>query len=330
MKYLKPLFLLLGIGLFGLILKETDLHEVWKQISNVGFWGILIVFFLYTFTYFADVVVWLLTMPDLPINFRWLKRFYLIRMAGTAFNYVTPLASIGGEPIKAMLLKNHYGIGYRDSGISIVLAKTADVIGLVLFLTLGFVALTFSTKIGSTNKFIAGVGLIVLVICITGFFLVQRYKITSTGANWLSKTSFGEKFKHALEMIHELEDKLVHFYTEHRSRFLATLGLALLNWSLGTIEVYLVMQFLNHPITLADALIIESFAQLVRAGTFFIPASIGAQEGAFFLICNAITGVPALGVAIAMIRRFREIVWIALGLFVWWLYSLKPEMKTLS
>ena len=282
MKYLKPLFLLLGLGLFGLILKETDLHEVWKQISNVGFWGILIVFFLYTFTYFADVVVWLLTMPDLPINFRWLKRFYLIRMAGTAFNYVTPLASIGGEPIKAMLLKNHYGIAYRDSGISIVLAKTADVIGLVLFLTLGFVALTFSTKIGSTNKFIAGVGLIALVICITGFFLVQRYKITSTSANWLSKTSLGNKLHHVLDLIHDLEDKLVHFYTEHRSRFIITLGLAMLNWSLGTIEVYLVMQFLNHPITLADALIIESFAQLVRAGTFFYPCKYWCTGRRFF------------------------------------------------
>jgi uncharacterized protein (TIRG00374 family) len=287
----------------------------------------LIIFILYVFTYLADVIVWLLTMPDRPFNFRWLKRFYLIRMAGTAFNYVTPLASIGGEPIKAMLLKNHYGISYRDSGISIVLAKTADVIGLVLFLTLGFIALTFSTKIGDTQKSIAGVGLLVLVICITGFFLVQRYKITSTGANWLSKTSIGQKLQHALELIHDLEDKLIHFYTEHRSRFMITMGLALLNWSLGTIEVYLVMQFLDHPITLADALIIESFAQLVRAGTFFIPASIGAQDGAFFLICNTITGVPELGVAVAMIRRFREIVWIALGLFIWWLYSLKPEMK---
>ena len=330
MKYLKPLFLLLGLGLFGLILKETDLQEVWTQISKVGLWGMLIVFILYTFTYLADVIVWLLTMPDRPFNLRWLKRFYLIRMAGTAFNYITPLASIGGEPIKAMLLKNHYGIPYKDSGISIVLAKTADVIGLVLFLTLGFIALLFSTKVGDHSKTIAGIGLTALIIGIGGFFLVQRYKITSTSANWISKTTFGKKFQHALEMIHELEDKLVHFYTEHRSRFLATLGLALLNWSLGTIEVYLVMQFLNHPITLADALIIESFAQLVRAGTFFIPASIGAQEGAFFLICNAITGVPALGVAIAMIRRFREIVWIALGLFVWWLYSLKPEMKSVS
>ncbi len=325
MKYLKPLFLVLGLGLFGLILKETNLQEVWNQILKIGLWGMLLILFLYAITFLADVVIWLLTMPERPFNVLWVKRFYLIRMAGTAFNYITPLASLGGEPIKVMLLKNHYDIPYRDSGISIVLAKTADVIGLVLFLTLGFITLSFSTKVGGDFKTIAGIGLITLIIGISGFFLVQRYKITSTSAKWLTKTSFGKKFQHALEMLHELEDKLVHFYTEYRTRFMITLALALLNWSLGILEVYLVMQFLNHPITLADALIIESFAQLVRAGTFFIPASIGAQEGAFFLICNAITGVPALGVAVAMIRRFREIVWISLGLFIWWLYSLRPQ-----
>ncbi len=327
-QHLKLIFLMLGIGLFALILKEIDLQEVWTQISKVGFWGMLIVFSLYAFTFLIDVAVWLLTLSRLPFNPRWLQRFYLMRMVGAAFNFVTPLASLGGEPIKAMLLRNHYGISYRDAGISIVLAKTADVIGLVLFLTMGFVVLTFSAKVGTTYKAIAGAGLLALTISIAGFFLVQRYKITSASAGWLSHTSMGEKLRHVLELIHDLEDKLVHFYTEHRPRFLLTLMLAFLNWSLGTIEIYLVMQFLNHPVSFAEALIIESFAQLVRAGTFFIPANLGAQEGAFFLICNAITGIPTLGVAVAMIRRCREIVWISVGLFIWWLYSLKPEIST--
>lgn len=314
--------------MFGLILKETDLQEVWLQISKVGFWRMLLILFIFAIAFLADVALWLLSMPSLPFNLIWLKRFYLIRTTGSAFNYVTPLASIGGEPIKAMLLKNHYGISYRDSGISLVLAKTADVIGLVIFLVFGFIALSFSTKLGGHYKTLAGVGLVALIIGIGGFFLVQRYKITSASASWLSNTRFGNPIKKGLNLIHELDDQLHTFYTQHRSRFFTTLLLAVFNWSLGILEIYLVMSFLGHPISFADALIIESFAQLVRAGTFFIPASIGAQEGAFFLICNAITGVPELGVAVAMIRRFREIIWIALGLLIWWVYSRRPEFRT--
>lgn len=327
MKYLKLIFLFAGLALFGLILREIDLQEVWLEITKIGFLGMGLIFIIYISAFFADVVVWLLALPSLPINLRWLKRFYLIRMAGTAFNYVTPLASIGGEPIKAMILKNYYGIAYRHSGISLVLAKTADVIGLVLFLAIGFVALSFSDKLGAAYKTVAGAGLIALTVGIAGFFLVQRYKVTSASAAWLSKTRFGQKLSHLLELIHDLEDQLIHFYTVYKARFFTAMGLALLNWTMGAVEIYFVMQLLQHPISFSDALIIESMAQLVRTGTFFIPAGIGAQEGAFFLICNAITGIPALGVAVAMIRRFREIVWISLGLLIWWLYSLRPEMK---
>jgi hypothetical protein len=56
------------------------------------------------------------------------------------------------------------------------------------------------------------------------------------------------------------------------------------------------MYLLGHPITFTDAWIIEAMAQLVRAGTFFIPSSIGAQEATFTVVCSAITGTPSLGI----------------------------------
>jgi hypothetical protein len=62
-------------------------------------------------------------------------------------------------------------------------------------------------------------------------------------------------------------------------------------------------------------------AQLVRAGTSFIPASIGAQEGALVLASTAMTGSGTVGMALSVIRRFRELIWIIGGLGLWWLYS---------
>jgi len=84
------------------------------------------------------------------------------------------------------------------------------------------------------------------------------------------------------------------------------------------------MYFLGHPVSFVDAWIIEAVAQLVRTGTFFIPASIGAQEGAFMLVCAAMTGSPVLGVAVAVVRRIREIVWIVWGMGLGLMYTLKP------
>ena len=78
---------------------------------------------------------------------------------------------------------------------------------------------------------------------------------------------------------------------------------------------------------LADAdWIIEAVAQLVRTGTFFIPASIGAQEGAFLLVCGAITGSPTLGVSVSVVRRLREVIWIVWGFTLGSILSMKPGL----
>ena len=74
-----------------------------------------------------------------------------------------------------------------------------------------------------------------------------------------------------------------------------------------------------------DAMVIESFVILVRSTLFFVPADLGTQEGAQVLICGAITGSPALGLALAAIRRARDLLWIAWGLGIGSRYLLSRE-----
>ena len=38
----------------------------------------------------------------------------------------------------------------------------------------------------------------------------------------------------------------------------------------------------------------------------------------------AMTGAPALGLAVALIRRGRELLWILLGLLLFWTFSGRP------
>jgi uncharacterized membrane protein YbhN (UPF0104 family) len=103
------------------------------------------------------------------------------------------------------------------------------------------------------------------------------------------------------------------------------LGLNLLNWYLGALEIYIILYFLGHPISIAESIILETLVELVRAGTFFIPATLGTQEVAFLSATGAITGEPALGLAIALMRRVREIVWFILGFVIGWQYSTSPS-----
>jgi uncharacterized protein (TIRG00374 family) len=222
------------------------------------------------------------------------------------------------------MLKNLYGVGYRDGTASLILAKTMIVVGLVAFLTVGFALMLGSTKLPDTYKFVSGAGLAAFGVGAILFVLVQRYKITSLAGTALGRSKWFAKLNALLEPLDEVEDKLVHFYTRQPKRLMVVFILSFINWVLGIFEIWLVMDLIGHPISLTDAWIIETVAQLVRSATFFIPASIGAQEGAFLVVGAAITGQPSFGLTVALARRIREIVWTAWGLAVF--YLLKPQI----
>lgn len=318
---IKPILLLGGLALLGLVIREMDLQDLMRQVNGVGTGGMAFVLALYSLTFLTDVAGWQLTLKSVPLDLKWLQRLYLVRMTGEAFNNVTPFGAMGGEPVKALLLKTHYGIGFRDSGVSLILAKTIILISLILFLVIGFALFLPGERLQGSHKALAALGLIALGISITLFFLAQRFRLTSWVARLLGGSALAAKLESALKIVHEIEDRLAQFYSEHRARFGGALSLAFVNWFLGAVEVYAVMQFLGHPVSLADAWAIEAMAQLVRAGTSFIPASIGAQEGALVLASTAMTGSGTVGMALSVIRRFRELIWIIGGLGLWWLYS---------
>jgi uncharacterized membrane protein YbhN (UPF0104 family) len=176
-------------------------------------------------------------------------------------------------------------------------------------------------------EFVAGVGLLAIVIGVFLFFVIQRLSITSLTGEWISRYLIGRRVKHILHYINDMDDRLVRFYTENKGRFALTLLLSLANWMLGVVEIYCTLMFLDRPITWAEAWIVESVAQMFRTGAFFIPAAIGVQEGAFLLILSAITGSAPLGVAVAVIRRIREVIWIIWGFVIGALYSLNSPKK---
>ncbi len=133
MKVLKILYLLLGLGLLVWVFQGVDLAELWHLVSRVG-WGMAVVLGLYFVAFVIDSYTWQLTLLSVPRSLRWLYRTWKVRMVGEVFNSVMPAAGMGGEPVKAVLLKKYYGIGYREGTASLILAKTINMIALAIFL----------------------------------------------------------------------------------------------------------------------------------------------------------------------------------------------------
>ena len=327
MKSFKIVFFTLGLFLLGWVIQSVNIEETFTLINQISF-GFILVLAVYFIAFLFDTVTWQITILTAPLTLKWAYRFFQLRLSGEAFNNILPAASVGGEPIKAILLKNLYSFNYHEGIASLILARTINTVSLIIFLLIGFSLMIGSNILDGKYNVIAGVGLIVLSLFILFIFLIQRLKITSYISETLCKKKLFYWLNNIIIHIKKIEDLLVVFYTYHYQRLSCAFILAFINWVLGAIEIFITMHFIGHPISLADAWIIEAVAQLVRAATFFIPASIGAQESAFLIIGSAVTGSPTFGFTMAVVRRAREIIWITWGLVVFYITSPDTRLPT--
>lgn len=323
MKPLKTLYLLVGVGLFVFVLSHTDIPSVWSQLKEIG-WGILVILVVYKVAFIVDTFAWQFTLPSTQRTKRWLYDLWKVRMVGAAFAKMMPFSSWGGVPIKGYILKHHYGVRYREGAASMILAETTHMLSLVLFVATGVLLILFTSDLPDSYHLFAILSLAALTTGIFLFYAIQRYKITSLTGTWLSQYKVGQRLEKFIHQIHDMDERLVQFYTRDKGCFLTATFLNLVNWYLGALEIYVIFYFLGHPITIVEAVILETLVELVRAGTFFIPAGLGSQEAVFMIATEAIAGQPTLGVAAALIRRVREIVWLAWGFSIGLQYSQRP------
>lgn len=100
-------------------------------------------------------------------------------------------------------------------------------------------------------------------------------------------------------------------------RLLAAIVWHTISWVLGAVEIAGVLALLGHPVTLADALVIEALAQALRNIGILLPGALAVQEGAI-IASAALVGVPAgAALAAALVRRAREVAFSLPGLFAW-------------
>lgn len=316
MKFTRLAFLLLGLMLLVILLAQADLAEIWFEANRIGMQGVAFVLGLFAIAFWADAASWHVILDAVPIDWRWARRLYAIRMVGEAYNNITPLGSVGGEPVKAWLLKVNYGLRFSEVSATLILAKQTLIMSLVIFVTIGFFALLGNGKFGPEYRLAAGFGAGMMVLFATMFFLMQWLRLSTRAARLLGDTRIGQRLTGLLAFAENMDALFVRFYTERRLRITISIGFALASWLLGVVEIHFVMGLLGYPISWSEAWIVEALVQTVRTGTFFIPAGLGSQEGTLLLVCQTLTGDATVGLAFALVRRSRELVWIIGGLLL--------------
>jgi len=244
------------------------------------------------------------------------------RLAGEAFNVTTPTASVGGEAVKAWLLRPY--LPMTESLPSVIIAKTTMTIGQVLFLLLGLLVAWSTLHTGSSllraMQWMLGLECLAAV----GFVTVQVLGVMDGAGRILDRLRL---FGHhdGARTLREMDQSLAHFYRHQPGRLLLSIGFHFCGWALGVVEAYIILQALGFPVSLATATVIEAFGTGVGFAAFLIPARLGAMEAGDVAVFTLMgLGAPA-GLAFSLIRRLRGLVWTGVGFLALWSLRTRPR-----
>lgn len=71
-------------------------------------------------------------------------------------------------------------------------------------------------------------------------------------------------------------------------------------------ETWSALWLLGHPVSLADAMLIDVMAGITHSPAFLIPGGLGVEEGGILLICDLVSVAPHLALALAVMKRARD------------------------
>jgi putative membrane protein len=228
-------------------------------------------------------------------------------------NGLLPALQIGGNVARARLLIRR-GVPGADAGASVVVDVTIVVATQIVFtlvglaLLLGHLGLTRLTLVAAAGTAVTGLVLatVLLVQRRDPFTLLARLSGRLAGADRQAFSAGAAA----------LDAGVVGLYGD-RPALLAASAWHLLAWFVGAGEIWLALHFLGHPVPLHTAVLLESLAQAVRTGAFFIPGALGVQEGGFLLLGGALGLAPDTALALSLTRRVRDLVLGLPGLVFW-------------
>jgi glycosyltransferase 2 family protein len=309
----RVLFLFLGLGLLVVLVTQIDLAHVKLYLHEMG-WAFPLIFLPYIAVYCCDTLGWRFAFgPTLAIPFRTL---FLTRVGGEAINNITPFAYLGGEPVKAHLLTRFQIPIIRGMAASII-AKLLISISQFFFVILGG-TLALSHLVTRPDVLWPLVVVILAVgVLLTGLSYGLRIGLFTllfrVLDHWKLTPSFMEAWRvHLLQ----LDETIVGFSRRYPSQLILSLGLHFAGWLLGTLEVLAIFYAVGIPISITEAIAVEALASVVKALAFFIPGSLGVQDGGNVLLLAFFGYSSGLGLTFSLVRRMRELLWISMGLVV--------------
>ncbi|MCX7751088.1 MAG: flippase-like domain-containing protein [Candidatus Bipolaricaulota bacterium] len=306
-----------GLGLFALILVLVGPAAVWAQLQALGLGGFLAL----VGNDLAATLLWVASWGVLLHAFGTRlppTQTFGIGVAGFAVSYITPVAYVGGEPVRAWLVAKKSGTSLTTAFATLFVDRLLAGLSLVLFALLGGAFTLTGDLLPPTARIQVALGLFILALAVTlGVLSFAR------NYHWLSRlvTSLGRLHRAWTwpgvwgRRIRAMEDEMHRAFT----RLLPWTALAFLLQLASFFCTYLrpALFFFfteGRRFSLPDLAVYFNLNAILTTLLWLTPAGLGTAEGGRVGILALLGISPQGGMAFSLTVRFLELLLVGAGL----------------
>jgi glycosyltransferase 2 family protein len=273
-----------GLVLFTYSVRRAGVVDIVGGIRRVG-WGLVPILFVAGVRFVLRAEAWRLCTPAgtrLPHG-----RAFMAFLAGDSIGNLTPLGLIASEPTKVVLIRHH--LATRESVTSLALDNLVYSASVVMMVALGVIVMLATVPLSFAWRewSVAALGALAVAGSV-GVWVLRR------GLPW----------------------NVLDMSVVQSRRVWRVLAVDMTFHALAVFEAYLTLQWLLGSLapTFTEALLFEVLNRVVTVAFKFVPLRVGVDEAASGAFAPLLSVSSTAGVALAVIRKVRNLFWMGIGL----------------
>ena len=301
-----------GVALFIYFIRRAGLAGITEGIGRLG-WTFLVVVALGGVRFLVRAAAWIRCLEG-SHHVRLWDAFQGV-IAGDALGNLTPLSLIVSEPAKAMFVRHREPLGRTLPALAI--ENLFYSLSAILVIAGGLVALFLMLQTPGQlwlATTVLTLTLVVLVV-IAHWVLWNHIPVGSGTLRWLGAHAVAPTLTaRAASRVQSVEDHIHLLYPREWSRLLPVAALELSFHMFAVLEIFLVLSIISgQQPTVLEAFAFESTNRFISVAFKFVPMRIGVDEAGTGMFADLLAFGTAAGVTLALVRKARMLVWMALG-----------------
>ncbi|MEK6807048.1 MAG: lysylphosphatidylglycerol synthase domain-containing protein [Pseudomonadota bacterium] len=312
MKRWAILLALIGLALVTALVIREGIGDVAGILRQAG-WALLLLVPLRTLPLACDTMAWrgLLKPIDPQRRASWPFLFWVCAVRESVG--LLPMTNIAGDVVGIRLARTRIA-----NGTAVVASVISEVFMTIcnqyLFAALGICLLILTTgALEQTRTMLLGLIIALPIPILFGLTLrfgsmfrrIETFLMKTIGPE-LSTWVNGESLDAEMRAIFN-----------RTWRLLRAMGWQLSGYALGTLETWLALKLLGHPVDFSTALALEATVMFIRHIIVIVPAGLGLQEAGLMMIGTVLGLPPDVSLSLSLAKRLREVVFCTPVLLSW-------------